>query len=256
MVVAITRPVSPAIERCELTHLTREPIDLARARAQHAAYEDCLELLGSRVERLPAEPDLPDSVFVEDCAIVLDELAVIMRPGAPSRRPEIVAVERALTSYRPIARIAAPATIDGGDVLRVGRILFVGLSGRTTPSAVEQLTALLDPFGYAVVAVEVRGCLHLKSAVTEAAPGVLLANPAWTGDWIERFERVEVAPGEAFGANGVRVGDTFLYPSAFPRTRDRLETAGIHTCQVDVSELAKAEGAVTCCSLVFDAAGA
>lgn len=252
MRVAITRGVSPAIELCELTHLARSPIDLTRASEQHSAYEECLELLGCRVERLPAEEDLPDSVFVEDCAIVLDEIAVITRPGAPSRRPEIAGIELALSAYRPVARIVAPATIDGGDVLRVGRILFVGLSARTTPSGVEQLTALLEPFGYAVVAVEVQGCLHLKSAVTEAAPGVLLVNPAWTGEWVQRFDRVEVAPGEAFAANGLRLGDTLLYPSAFPLTRSRLESRGIHTCEVDVSELAKAEGAVTCCSLVFE----
>jgi dimethylargininase len=252
MRVAITRAVSQAIERCELTHLARSPIDFARAEQQHGAYEECLELLGCRVERLPAEQDLPDSVFVEDCAIVLDEVAVITRPGAASRRAETAGIEVALSAWRPIARIAAPATIDGGDVLRVGRILFVGLSARTTPSAVEQLTAVLDPLGYAVVAVEVSGCLHLKSAVTEAAPGILLVNPEWTGDWVRRFDRVEVAPGEPFAANGLLLGETLLYPSAFPVTRSRLEARGIHTCEVDVSELAKAEGAVTCCSLVFD----
>ena len=252
MRVAITRGLSPAIERCELTHLARSPIDFARAQEQHAAYEDCLELLGCRVERLPVEQDLPDSVFVEDCAIVLDEVAVITRPGAASRRPETPGIEIALAAHRPIARIAAPATIEGGDVLRVGRILFVGLSARTTPSAVEQLTAVVEPFGYAVIAVEVNGCLHLKSAVTEAAPGILLVNPTWTGDWVQRFDRVEVAPGEPFAANGLLLGDTLLYPSAFPLTRSRLEARGIHTCEVDVSELAKAEGAVTCCSLVFE----
>jgi len=251
MRIAITRGVSPAIERCQLTHLPRAAIDLGRARSQHSAYEECLELLGCRVQRLPVEPDLPDSVF-EDCAIVLDEVAVITRPGAPSRRREITAVELSLSGYRPIVRIDAPATIDGGDVLRVDRMLFVGLSARTTPSAVEQLTALLEPFGYAVAAVDVKGCLHLKSAVTEVAPGVLLVNQEWTGEWVQRFDRVEVAPGEPYAANGLLLDNTLLYPSAFPLTRDRLEARGIHTCEVDVSELAKAEGAVTCCSVVFD----
>jgi dimethylargininase len=250
--LAITRDLSPAFEHCQLTHLPRQPIDLARARAQHEAYERCLASLGCRVERLPAGPDLPDSVFVEDCAVVLDEIAVLTRPGAPSRRLEVPAVEEALRPHRPAVRIAAPATIDGGDVLRVGRTLYVGLSTRTMQLALDELEGLVLPFGYRVAAGEVRGCLHLKSAATEVAPGVLLVNPAWTGDWVRAFDCIEIDPAEPFAANALRVGDTLVYPSAFPRTRARLEARGFPVCEVDVSELAKAEGAVTCCSLVLD----
>lgn len=250
--LAITRDLSAAFERCQLTHLPRQPIDLPRARAQHEAYERCLASLGCRVERLPAGPDLPDSVFVEDCAIVLDEVAVLARPGAASRRLEVPAVEEALRPHRPSSRIAAPATLDGGDVLRVGRTLFVGLSTRTTPLALEQLGALVRPFGYEVAAGEVRGCLHLKSAATEVAPGVLLVNPAWTGDWVRAFECIEVDPAEPFAANALRIGDSLVYPAAFPRTRARLEAHGLDVHEIDLSELAKAEGAVTCCSLILD----
>jgi dimethylargininase len=252
VLLAITRDISPDICRCQLTHLSRQPIDLDLARRQHAEYEACLSRLGCRIERLDCEPDLPDCVFVEDCAVVVDEIAVLMRPGAASRRREVMAVESALRRHRPLARIRAPATMDGGDVLRVGRTIFVGVSTRTTAAAVEQMAALLNPLGYETVAAEVRGCLHLKSAVTEAAPGVLLVNPDWTGDWIRRFECIEVDPAEPFAANGLRVGDALVYPSAFPLTRARLEARGILTRPVDLSELAKAEGAVTCCSLVFD----
>lgn len=250
--LAITRDLSPALEHCQLTHLPRLPIDLERARAQHDAYQRCLASLGCRIERLPAGPDLPDSVFVEDCALVLDEVALVTRPGAPSRRLELPRVEEALRPHRPIVRIAPPATLDGGDVLRIGRTLYVGLSTRTTPQALDQLEALVRPFGYEVAAGEVRGCLHLKSAATEVAPGVLLVNPAWTGDWVRAFDCIEVDPDEPFAANALRIGDALVYPCAFPRTRARLEARGLDVRQVDVSELAKAEGAVTCCSLILD----
>ena len=250
--LAITRALSPAFEQCQLTHLARQPIDLAKARAQHEAYEACLASLGCRVQRLPAGADLPDSVFVEDCAVVLDEIAVATRPGAPSRRLEVPAVEEALRPHRPTVRIAAPATIDGGDVLRAGRTLYVGLSTRTTQLALDELDGLVRPFGYEVRAAAVHGCLHLKSAATEVAPGVLLINPAWTGDWVRDFECIEVDPAEPFAANALRVGDSLVYPAAFPCTLARLEARGLAARVVDVSELAKAEGAVTCCSLVFD----
>jgi dimethylargininase len=253
MRVAITREISPSIGRCELTHLAREPIDLDLARTQHAGYESRLHALGCEIRRLPSAPDLPDSVFVEDCAIVLDEVAVITRPGAASRRAETAAIEEALGSLRPIRRIAPPATLDGGDVLRVGRTLLVGLSSRTNAEAIEQLRGILDPFSYSVVGVEVRGCLHLKSAATEVAPGTLLVNPDWIpAEALRAFDGLQVDPREPCGANVLRLGDALIYSSAFPRTRERLEARGLAVHAVDVSELAKAEGAVTCCSLIVE----
>ncbi len=160
MPIAVTREVSPAINRCELTHVAREAIDVNAARAQHHQYEECLAALGCRVIRLPDTPDLPDSVFVEDCAVVLDEIAIITRPGAESRRAETTSVAGGLRAFRELEHIQPPATVDGGDVLLVGRTLFVGLSSRTNGAAVEQLGSLLHPLGYSVVAVEVAGCLH------------------------------------------------------------------------------------------------
>src|SRR5262245_47076267 len=131
MTLAVTRAVSPALAECELTHLARAPIDIARAATEHAAYEDALRSLGATVVRAAPAPELPDSVFVEDAAIVLDEIAVITRPGSSTRRHETASVAEVLGQYRPLKHIRAPATIDGGDVLRVGRTLFVGLSSRT-----------------------------------------------------------------------------------------------------------------------------
>ena len=253
MRIALTRPVSASIGRCELTHLDRQPIDLHRARDQHRAYEQALVALGCRVERLPEEPDLPDAVFVEDAAIVLDELAILTRPGAASRRPETRTVARALEPYRRLAAIRAPGTLDGGDVLRVGRTLYVGLSGRSNRAAIGQIRAWLAPLGYSVLGVEVEGCLHLKSAVTRVAADALVVNRDWLDvSALGDLCLIDVDPAEPMAANALRIGESVLYAAAYPRTRRRLEKAGIAVHTVDVSELAKAEGAVTCCSLIFE----
>ncbi|HEV8240768.1 MAG TPA: arginine deiminase family protein [Thermoanaerobaculia bacterium] len=261
--VAVTREVSPAFAACELTHLAREPIDVRVARQQHAAYVALLEELRCAVEHLPAEPSLPDSVFVEDAAVVVDELAVITRPGAASRRGETASVAAALARHRPLARIEAPATLDGGDVLRIGRRLFAGLSSRTSRDGVDQLAALLAPFGYAVEGVELDGCLHLKTAVTEVAEGTVIINPAWIGRArFAAYEQIEVDADEPFAANALRVagdgtdGDTVVVPAAFPRTADRLAAHGLRVRTVDVAEIAKAEGGVTCCSILLAASAA
>jgi len=251
-IVAITRSVSPSIARCELTHLAREPIDLARAAAQHHQYEAALAALGCTVERLPDAPDLPDAVFVEDAAVVLDRIAVVTRPGAASRRPETASVAAALARHRALRTIEAPGTLDGGDVLRVGARLFVGRTGRSNADGIAQLARFAAEDDLEVVPVDVRGCLHLKSAVTEVAPGVVLVNP----EWIEaaafgHVSVMEIDPDEPYAANGLLVSGRLIYPASFPRTRVRLEAAGLSVEPVDVSELQKAEGAVTCCSLVF-----
>jgi dimethylargininase len=254
MRLALTRDISPAIVRCELTHLAREPIDLEAARRQHDAYEQQLKLAGCSIVRLAAEEEMPDSVFIEDIAVVFDELAVITRPGAMSRRGETAAVAQAIAAYRPIAQIDEPATIDGGDVLAVGKRVFVGESARTNAAAISQLARHLAPHGYVVHIVPVRGCLHLKSAVTAVSDDTLLINPEWVSAGCFRpFTLIDVHPAESYGANALRVGAEVIYPTAFPRTCARLESRGIRVAQVDVSEIAKAEGAVTCCSLIFSA---
>jgi dimethylargininase len=252
MLTAITRPVSRSIVHCELTHLERIPIDLENARRQHHAYEDALRSLGVTVCPLPEEPDLPDSVFVEDTAIVLDECAVLTRPGADSRKPEVESVARALTPYRTLHRVQPPGTLDGGDVLTVGKNIWVGLTSRSNRSAIGQMQAFLKPCGYTVRGVPVSGCLHLKSAVTQTAEHTLLINPAWVrkSDF-PGMDFIEVDPSEPGAANVLMVGDKTIYPPSFPKTLARLEAAGIHPLLVDASELAKAEGALTCCSLIF-----
>ena len=251
--MALTRDVSPAIVRCELTHLERAPIDLELARTQHRAYEARLREAGCRVERLAAAFDMPDSVFIEDTAIVFDELAIITRPGAPSRRGETAAVAGALGRYRLLYPIEPPGTVDGGDVLTVGRRVFVGQSSRTNIDGVKQMRRILEPFGYELVAIDVRGCLHLKSAVSPLDDELLLLNPArLSSAAFPGIELLAVDPGEPQAANALRVGDAVVYPTAFPRTLERLEYRGLRVLPVDASEVIKAEGAVTCCSLIFN----
>ncbi len=251
MTLALTRPVSPAIVRCELTHLDRVPIDLERARAQHAEYEAGLRALGCVVEQVPAAPELPDAVFVEDAAVVLDEAAVITRPGAASRRPELAGVAEALARHRPLRRMAGPGTLDGGDVLRLGRTLFVGRSARSSADGIEELARLVVDLGYEVRGVDLAGCLHLKSAVCAVAHGTVLFNPQWIDPRVlGDVEAVAVDPAEPFAANALQVGEGVIYPAAYPRTRERLDARGIVVTPVPADELAKAEGGVTCCSLI------
>lgn len=258
MLMALTREISPAIQDCQLTHLARAPIDLDRARAQHADYEWALVEAGCTVRRLHTDAAMPDAVFVEDIAVVFDELAIMTRPGAESRRAETPAVLDALIRvqglhYRPLVLIEEPGTVDGGDVLTIGRDVFVGSSGRTNQRGIDQLRRILTRVDYAVHAVPVRGCLHLKSAVTAVAPDTLLINRDWVpADAFATYELIDVPPEEAYGANALLVADRLVYPTTFPRTRERLDARRLQVRPVDVSELQKAEGAVTCCSLIFE----
>jgi len=252
MLIAVTRAVSPTLADCELTHRTRESIDVARVVAEHADYENTLSALGATVMRAPQEPTLPDAVFVEDTAIVLDEIAIITRPGAESRRSETPTVAAVLERYRPLHFVCAPATLDGGDVLSVGKRVFVGVSTRTNAEAVAQMRRILAPHGYTVCEAAVRGCLHLKSAVTALADDLLLVNEEWTPPAaFSEFDLVSVDPDEPSAANALRLDDRIIFPTAFPRTAARLEQRGLRVVGVDARELAKAEGAVTCCSLLI-----
>lgn len=250
--IAITRAISPRFDACELTHLDRSPIDLDLARAQHRAYEQALQSLGVEVHSLPPESDYPDSVFVEDTALVLDEVAILTRPGADSRKGEVESIAQALAPYRKIIRIEAPGTVDGGDILRLGKNIYVGLTTRSNQAAIEQMQSALAPYGYTVRGVPVTGCLHLKSAVTQASEDTLLINPAWVDKGhFPGWKLIEVAPDEPSAANIVLVPGGAIFPAHFPKTQKKLEEAGIKLTLVPATEVAKAEGAVTCCSLVF-----
>jgi dimethylargininase len=252
MLTAITRAVSPAIVNCELSFIDRKPIDLAIAQEQHHAYEKLLGKLGARVISLPAEPDLPDSMFVEDPAIVLDELGVILPLGTETRRREAPSLAQTLAKFRKLEYVSLPGTLEGGDVLRIGRKLFVGLTRRSNAEGIRQLATILAPHNYEVITVPVTGCLHLKSAVTHLGRNTLLANRAWFDTTpLAGQEWIDVDPAEPHAANALALADTIIFPASFPRTRARIEARGFHVTSIDISELQKAESGLTCSSLLF-----
>src|SRR5208283_1758189 len=256
MLTAITRKVSSALADCELSFIDRKPIDMAKARAQHQAYEAVLSELGARVISLPEEPDLPDSMFVEDPAVVLDEVAVICSLGRESRRKEVPTIAAALEKFRKLAYVKLPGTLEGGDVLRVGKKVFVGVTTRSNPEGIGQLAVILEHFGFEVTAVPVTGCLHLKSAVTSLGRNTLLANRICF-DWqrMPGSEWVDVDPTEPHAGNALAINDAVIFPTAFPKTLTILEDRGFRVLALDISELQKAESGLTCSSLLFEARG-
>lgn len=252
--IAITRGVSRNIAEGQVTHMERVPLDYETARAQHEQYIALLRELGCEVIELPADDAYPDCVFIEDTAIVLDDVAVITRPGADSRRGEVDVVAAALERLRPLRRIEAPATIDGGDVLVLGERIFVGLSSRTNEEALVQLAPLTNR---EVIRVQMNGALHLKTGITRVAESTLLVNREWVDVApFEGWELIDVDRDEPFGGNAVWLrasdgGAVVIYPTAFDKTAAKLEARGIRMKRVDADELAKVEGGVTCCSLLL-----
>jgi dimethylargininase len=254
--IAVTRAVSPEIARCELTFLDREAIDTPRAVAQHEAYCAALEGVGRRVVRLPAPPGCPDGCFVEDAAIVVDEIAILTMMGAPSRRGESPGIEEALRPYRKVVRMELPATLDGGDVLRIGRRFFVGLSARSNPAGVAFLDRVLRPFGYEVSGVPLTGCLHLKSAATSLGGERALVNPAWIARAsLPGVECLDVADHEPGAANVLATDGRVFVHQGYEATARRLEAEGFAVLTLDVSEFLKAEAGLTCKSLLFEVRG-
>jgi dimethylargininase len=264
MLTALTRAVSPTIADCQLTFLDRQPIRWELAVRQHAAYEQTLAELGARVLRLPDAPDLPDAVFVEDTAIVLDEIAVICPMGAESRRAETRDTAEALAPYRRVTWLDAPTwatpvhdappTLEGGDVVRAGRTLYVGLSSRSNEVGIAQLRHELSPFGYSVRAVPMNGCLHLKSACAFLGRNTILLNPAWVDLRVfQHFEILHVPEAEPMSADVLPIGDTLVVTADCPQLRALLERRGFTTRALDLSELQKAEAGTTCMSILFNA---
>lgn len=255
MLIGITQEVPSSFGACELEYQQRQPIDVEEAAEQHRCYQQFLREAGARVIVLPADPRFPDSVFVEDPAVVLDEIAIMTRMGALSRRGEGQAIAEALAQFRKVTRITEPATVEGGDVMRVGKTLFVGHSRRTNNQGIEQIAAIAMPFGYRVVAVQVAQCLHLKSACSPLDDSTILANRAWLPENpFAGFQMIEVPPEEPAAANVLRIGDTVLNAASFPRTAEMLHRLGFNVRTIDISELQKAESALTCSSLVFSEA--
>jgi len=254
MLTALTRAVSRSLASCELTWLERREIDIELAIEQHKQYERTLAAMGVRVISLPEQPEMPDAVFVEDPLVVVDEVAILTRMGSVSRRAESESLAEAISVYRPVRRMHDPGTLEGGDVMRIGRDVFVGLSSRTNEGGVRQLANELEPFGYKVRQVRVRGCLHLKSACCPMGDGKILANTAWLDATpLRDYKIVEVAPDETGAANILRIGNTVLMPASFPHTSEIVRREGLEVRTVDISEMMKAEAAITCSSVIFEA---
>ena len=252
---AFTRAVSPKLADCELTHLDRVPIDPRTADLQHSAYEKALADAGYEVVRLAALPNHPDGVFVEDTAMLLDGHAVILRPGVASRAGETESTAAGLAAHFEVHRLDC-GFLDGGDVLRIGRTLYVGRSTRTDGEGLGSLREVVAPLGYQVIEAELRGCLHLKSGATVAGPDahgvpvLLYSERAVDPRQFAGVEAVAVADGEEAAANCLRLGSRLILPAGSPRTAGLLRDRGFTVVEVDVSELQKAEAGVTCMSLI------
>jgi dimethylargininase len=250
MLKAFTRAVSPQLAECELTHLERVAIDPARAAAQHATYEAALRDCGFEVIRLPELPDHPDAVFVEDTALILGDHAIITRPGAPSRIGEIGSTAEGLAPHFTVHRVAH-GHVDGGDVLRIGRTLYVGRSTRTDRDGIASLGALVAPLGYKVCEASLGDCLHLKTGATLAGDNLLVyLEGAVDPHQFEGVESLAVDPAEPSAANLVTANGRIVMPAGNPRTAAVLRQRGLDVIEVDVSELQKAESGVTCMSLL------
>jgi len=191
---------------------------------------------------------------VEDPALVLDELAVIFPLGTETRRREAPTIASALEPFRKLSHVTLPGTVEGGDILRLDRKLFVGLTARSNAAGIAQLAQIVQPYGYQVLGVPVTGCLHLKSAVTLLGDKTLLANRAWfDASCLHGYQWVDVDPAEAHAGNALALAGTVIFPASFQRTRARIEARGFHVTAIDISELQKAESGLTCSSLIFDA---
>ncbi len=246
----LVRAPSSRLAEGIVTHIKRSPVDLALARSQHVAYADALAAGGWLVQQAPVAEDCPDSVFIEDAVVVCADLAVLTRPGAPPRRAEVAGVAAVVQSLGlRTAQIQPPGTLDGGDVLQVGRTVYVGRGGRTNGAAIRQLRALLAPLGHSVVAVPLHGVLHLKSAVTALPDGTFLLLPELVPAGL--FPAVRPVAEEG-GCHVVPLGgDQVLIAASAPRTAELLDDLGFTPVVVDISEFEKLEGCVTCLSVLL-----
>jgi dimethylargininase len=249
---ALTRLPSSSIAEGLRTHIARVAIDAGRALEQHRSYCRMLSACGVDVRTLDASPALPDATFIEDTAIVLDEIAVLTSMGSEARRGELPAVATELAKIRELARIEPPALIDGGDVLRLDRTLLVGVSARTNKLGIEALEPIVRRFGYKVAPVPVRGCLHLKTACTALPDGRLLINPSWvTAESLHPFGTLAIPDAEPWGANVLLVGETVCAAAEHAVTMELIERRGFVVRTTPLSEFAKAEGGATCLSLLY-----
>lgn len=252
MLLAITHLPSPRLQNCELTFLQSEAINMEKATEQHKNYRAMLERCGAKVIVLDENSTLPDSVFVEDPIIVFDEVAVLTSMGVESRRAESEVMEKVFSQYRKVERVILPAKIEGGDVLKVGKKIFVGDSARTNQKGIQALAMILKPFGYEVISVKVTGCLHLKTGATALDDGTIFINSNWVdAEAFQGFAKVEAPSDEPFGANVLKIGDILCMNEAFPKSIALIKSLGYTVDSCNISEFVKAEAGLTCMSVPF-----
>ena len=252
MLTIVTHVPSPALQECELTFVEGEPINMEKAVKEHNNYCKMLEECGARIITLNNNISLPDSVFVEDPIVVFDELAVLTSMGVESRRKESSALEMFFRQYRDVKKISLPAKIEGGDVLKVGRRIYVGESARTNKLGFQALCNILKPLGYEVTSVSVTGCLHLKTGCTALDEKTMLINPGWVDETPFRdYRLIKTLPSEPFGANVLPLHNTICMNAAFPKTIELVKDLGYKVVSTDITEFVKAEAGLTCMSIPF-----
>ncbi len=252
MLSVITHLPSPSLGECELTFLNSEPIDIKKAQKEHEAYREMIKSCGANVIVKDENIDLPDSVFVEDPIIVFDEVAVLTSMGVESRRKESASMEKIFAKYREIKRIELPAKIEGGDVLKIGKRIYVGKSARTNAQGIRDLREILTPYGYEVIAVKVSGCLHLKTGCTALDENTVLINPEWLDSKVfSDFRQIIVPKEEPFGANILKINETICMNEAFVKTIELVKTLGYSVKSTDITEFVKAEAGLTCMGVPF-----
>lgn len=250
---ALVGAVSRNINQCELTYCEREQIDHAKACAQLEAYKYLLRTLNVNLISMDAIDSSPDCCFVQDTAIVLDEICIVASMGAPSRAAETRSVEAVLSRFRPVRRILPPATIDGGDVVQLGKRIFVGASRRTNARGIARLTELVEPFGYKTIPVDVNGGLHLTTGCGIVNDETVLLNPRWLdASAFKGLRQLHVAEDEPWSANTIRIDSTVCIEQQAPKTFDQIQPYVENVVTLDISEFRKAEGSLSCLSLIFN----
>jgi len=247
---AVVRPVPDSYDRCVRTNV--EKIDVAFAKRQHAEYCKALKKLGLKLIWIEGDNTLPDSCFVEDTAVILGEKAIICNMKVKSRVKEVVEVAIALEKLKEIHYVKPPATIDGGDVLRIEDKVFVGLTTRTNLYAVHQLREILENSNLEIVLVKVHNVLHLKSACTYLGDNyVVLSKGHFDTDVLRDYKRIMVSRGEEYVADCLAVNGTVLMARGYPKTKKLVEKEGFFVKELEVSEFRKGEGALTCLSIIW-----
>lgn len=249
---AIVRNIPNSFQQCITGFSGKFPIDVTLAQQQHEHYCHTLVDLGLKLVRIEADDYLPDCCFTEDTAIVTDGLGIISFPGTESRHAEIIEMEKALTTYKKIQHIAAPATIEGGDVLKIGKKLFIGHSARTNEEGIKQVAGLVNELGYEVIPVKIHNTLHLKTVCTYLGNNcIIYADGHFDENIFSEYDKIIVPVTESYCANTLAVNGKVLIPKGFPLTRSLIGNKGYSIIELDMSEIEKADGALTCLSVIF-----